>query len=112
VCSSLALLTGPNMAGKSTYLRQVALIVVLAQVHGHASLAHLPGISASAVRLLWRGPGPGRCLQVGCFVPAEFAALSPVDRLFTRIGMSDSIETNSSTFMVEMTVRARASSLP
>jgi len=52
-------------------------------------------------------PRPRR-RQVGCFVPAEFAALSPVDRLFTRIGMSDSIETNSSTFMVEMTVRARA----
>lgn len=41
-------------------------------------------------------------------MPAEFAALRPVDHLFTRMGMSDSIETNSSTFMVEMTVRSAA----
>lgn len=64
------LITGPNMGGKSTFLRQNALIVVLA----HA----------------------------GCFVPAAHARLSVVDRLFTRIGSSDDLTNDRSTFMVEM----------
>ena len=40
--------------------------------------------------------------QIGSFVPASFASVRMVDKLFTRIGTSDSIETNSSSFMVEM----------
>ncbi len=42
----LCLLTGPNMAGKSTYLRQNALIVILAQMGSYvpASEAHLGAV--------------------------------------------------------------------
>ena len=64
------LITGPNMAGKSTYMRQVALLTLMA--------------------------------QAGSFVPAREASISPVDRIFTRIGASDDLVSGQSTFMVEM----------
>lgn len=70
----LMLLTGPNMGGKSTYMRQVALIVLLA--------------------------------HTGCFVPADAATIGPVDQIFTRIGASDDLASNRSTFMVEMSETA------
>ncbi|MDY4696535.1 MAG: DNA mismatch repair protein MutS [Selenomonas montiformis] len=66
----IMLITGPNMAGKSTYMRQVALLTLMA--------------------------------QIGSFVPAREAAISPVDRIFTRIGASDDLVSGQSTFMVEM----------
>ena len=64
------LITGPNMAGKSTYMRQTALLTLMA--------------------------------QIGSFIPAREATISPVDRIFTRIGASDDLVSGQSTFMVEM----------
>ncbi|NNF27664.1 MAG: DNA mismatch repair protein MutS [Gemmatimonadetes bacterium] len=64
------ILTGPNMAGKSTVLRQVGLIQLMA--------------------------------QVGSYVPADEARLGICDRIFTRVGASDSLARGQSTFMVEM----------
>jgi DNA mismatch repair protein MutS len=67
----LLILTGPNMAGKSTFMRQIALAVIMA--------------------------------QAGSFVPAAYASLSLVDRIFTRVGAYDDLSAGQSTFMVEMT---------
>jgi DNA mismatch repair protein MutS len=66
----IRVITGPNMSGKSTYLRQAALIALMG--------------------------------QMGSFVPAAFARIGLVDRIFTRIGAQDEIHAGQSTFMVEM----------
>lgn len=44
--------------------------------------------------------------QMGCFVPAEEFELTPVDRLFTRLGASDHILGGESTFFVELSETA------
>ncbi|GCC35757.1 hypothetical protein chiPu_0014245 [Chiloscyllium punctatum] len=68
--NNFVIVTGPNMSGKSTYLKQIALCQIIA--------------------------------QIGSFVPAEYASFRIADQIFTRIGVDDDIETNSSTFMKEM----------
>ena len=42
------------------------------------------------------------CAQLGCFVPAEKCRLTPIDRIFTRMGARDNIMLGQSTFMIEM----------
>lgn len=66
----LLLLSGPNMGGKSTLLRQTCLIATMA--------------------------------QTGFKVPADSCTLTPVDRIFTRVGASDKILSGQSTFFVEL----------
>ena len=44
--------------------------------------------------------------QIGCYVPADSAHIGMVDKIFTRVGASDSLSTGESTFMVEMTEAA------
>ncbi|WP_162343244.1 DNA mismatch repair protein MutS [Cyclobacterium salsum] len=44
--------------------------------------------------------------QMGSFVPATFARIGMVDKVFTRVGASDNLSKGESTFMVEMTETA------
>ncbi|WP_294705012.1 DNA mismatch repair protein MutS [uncultured Fusobacterium sp.] len=66
----IIILTGPNMSGKSTYMKQTALIIIMA--------------------------------HVGSYVPANYAKIGLVDKIFTRVGASDDLLTGQSTFMLEM----------
>jgi DNA mismatch repair protein MSH6 len=68
--TDVIVLTGPNMGGKSTLLRQTCLATILA--------------------------------QVGAYVPAAHFELTPVDRIFTRIGASDNLLAGQSTFLTEL----------
>ncbi|KAI0125617.1 muts domain V [Xylariales sp. AK1849] len=64
------IITGCNMSGKSTYIRMISLLQIMA--------------------------------QIGCFIPAEYAAFPVIHQLFVRMSTDDSIEANMSTFSIEM----------
>lgn len=68
--SNVWLLTGPNMAGKSTFIRQVGLISIMS--------------------------------QMGSFVPAAKASIGIIDKVFCRVGSTDDISRDRSSFMTEM----------
>ncbi|GKT89176.1 DNA mismatch repair protein [Colletotrichum tofieldiae] len=62
--------TGCNMSGKTTYIRSITLLQIMA--------------------------------QIGCFVPAEYASFPIAHNIFARVTTDDSIESNMSTFSLEM----------
>lgn len=45
--------------------------------------------------------------QLGCFVPAVSARLTPIDRIMTRLGANDNIMQGKSTFLVELSETKR-----
>lgn len=64
------LITGPNMSGKTVYIKMIAVLQVMA--------------------------------QLGCYVPAASAQFRVTDRIFSRLGSSESIEKKSSSFVAEI----------
>lgn len=63
-------ITGPNMSGKSVYLKQIVLLQIMA--------------------------------QMGCYVPAKEAHFRVADRIFCRMCPREDIESNASTFVLEI----------
>lgn len=61
-----------SQGGKSMYLRQVALLQIMA--------------------------------QIGSFVPAQYASFRIADQIFSRIGSDDDMESNSSSFTLEVRI--------
>ncbi|KAK4658911.1 hypothetical protein QC762_0003390 [Podospora pseudocomata] len=68
--TKFVVVTGTNMGGKTTYIKTIALMQILA--------------------------------QIGCFVPAERAAVPICDRIFVRSATNDNAAGNAGTFAVEM----------
>lgn len=64
------LITGPNMSGKTVYIKMIAILQIMA--------------------------------QLGCYIPTASAQLRITDRIFSRIGSSESIEKKSSSFVAEI----------
>ncbi|KXH25957.1 MutS domain V [Colletotrichum nymphaeae SA-01] len=64
------IVTGCNMSGKSTYIKSISLLQIMA--------------------------------QIGCFVPVEYASFPIVHNIFARVTTDDNIESNMSSFSLEM----------
>lgn len=63
-------ITGPNMGGKSSYIRMTGLLAIMT--------------------------------QIGCYLPAESAKVSPFDAMFCRMGARDMLGKGMSTLMCEL----------
>ncbi|MCO5598539.1 hypothetical protein L7F22_052636 [Adiantum nelumboides] len=74
--NSIMIITGANACGKSTYLKQLALIVIMA--------------------------------HIGCFVPADSARIGLVDKIFTRMQVDESVNSNKGSFQTDMEQVANA----
>jgi len=73
---SMLLLTGPNFSGKSVYMKQVALIIYLAQI-GRSVPSSLYGLMITLI--------------LGSFVPADSAELGITDKILTKINTQESV---------------------
>lgn len=82
------ILAGPNMGGKSTYIRQVQLNLLLDPTK---DTYHVPQTGVIALMA-----------QVGSWVPCSRAQIPIFDSILCRVGAGDSQLKGISTFMAEM----------
>lgn len=69
----------------------------------HANFGLLTGANAAGKSTLMRTTALAVILsQIGCYLPASQAHLSPIDKIMTRLGANDNIMQGKSTFFVEL----------
>lgn len=74
----------------------------------HANMNLLTGANAAGKSTVLRMTCVAVIMaQIGCYVPAKHARLTPIDRIMTRLGANDNIFAGKSTFFVELSETKR-----
>jgi len=83
--------TGGPFQPNDVFINEAASLHIIRGVNGSGKSTLLKQVACTVV-----------LAQAGCLVPATFASLRVTDKIFTRLGSSDSIEHCTSSFATEM----------
>ncbi|XP_044079862.1 mutS protein homolog 4 isoform X2 [Siniperca chuatsi] len=84
------------------HMSYVVICQLLSTIHEHIHCLYKLSDAVSMLDMLLSLANACTISDYGSFVPAEYASFRVADQIFTRIGVDDDFETNSSTFMLEM----------
>ncbi|KAK5614459.1 MutS protein msh4 [Crenichthys baileyi] len=84
------------------HMSYVVICQLLTTIHEHIHCLYKLSDTVSMLDMLLSLANACTISDYGSFVPAEYASFRIADQIFTRIGVDDDFETNSSTFMLEM----------
>ncbi|KAM8916600.1 mutS protein homolog 4 isoform 5-T5 [Spinachia spinachia] len=84
------------------HMSYVVICQLLSTIYEHIHCLYKLSDAVSMLDMLLSLANACTVSDYGSFVPAEYASFRVADQIFTRIGVDDDFETNSSTFMLEM----------
>nr|XP_004540678.2 mutS protein homolog 4 isoform X2 [Maylandia zebra] len=84
------------------HISYVVICQLLRTIHEHIHCLYKLSDALSMLDMLLSLANACTISDYGSFVPAKYACFRVADQIFTRIGVDDDFETNSSTFMLEM----------